>query len=231
MKPLLFLSLFWFGNFDLYGDNYNGRYHFLKFLCRDSLDFFVQSVICAWLLLTFIFFTIPIIYRISVYFYLFGFYLFQFYINSVLIKDIYQILIMSRMFQAGSSASTCKKGNCGRKFKTGKKKYKYKVWSNSDFLCLNDNYQCTNAKCGQGMKKKKKYRMNDLWFANGSKLGEGGFSEVYEYDFHGNAAAYKKIQISIENNQKQRVYGPYSMALDFLDSHISPRRILADKNF
>ena len=155
------------------------------------------------LLLAFAYYVIiPIITCISGFAYLFGFYLFQFYINSILIKAVYRIFIMTRIFQAGSSASIFQKPNCREKFKSGPGGHKYKIWSNHNFLCSNNNYQCTKAKCDQGMKQKIEYGVNDLWFKNGTLLGEGGFAKVYESDWHGNNAAYKKIPITIGNDPK-----------------------------
>ena len=76
--------------------------------------------------------------------------------------------------------------NCKEQFKSGQGGHKYKIWSNDDFLCLNNNYKCSKANCDQGMKQKIEYGVNDLWFENGILLGEGGFAKVFEYDWHGN---------------------------------------------
>ena len=73
------------------------------------------------------------------------------------------------------------------------------MWSDHDFPC----FGCSNSNCTDGIRANLDYGLNDLNFENGKKLGEGGFSKVFEYKYHDEKAAYKKIPIIVGNDKKK----------------------------
>ena len=74
------------------------------------------------------------------------------------------------------------------------KKGTYKYWAIEDFLC--SNFEC--AGCDHDMEKHLVKKCDEIWFEKyGKKLGAGGFGSVFEAQFHGNVAAYKKIKIDL----------------------------------
>merc|ERR1712130_1095325 len=96
------------------------------------------------------------------------------------------------------------KENCGKLFETGDK---YKYWSREDFLCSFLN--CSDQNCQDGMKANIEYGCNEMWFEQGNPLGEGGFGKVFQFAFHQQDAAFKKIPIYFQNDKDKAMKEAY----------------------
>ena len=81
------------------------------------------------------------------------------------------------------------------------KRNKFEFWSNDNFVC--SQFECKG--CNHGIKKGRKYRCEKIWFENGTRLGEGGFAQVFESRFHGQRAAYKKIPIFVKDDLEKAI--------------------------
>lgn len=116
-----------------------------------------------------------------------------------------------------STSTTSAAPTVGASLKPFQSGDKFKIWSNNDFTCSEMNCwvdmglarlfgQFLTANCNQiEIKKGVEYGLNDLWFENGKKLGEGGFGQVYEADYHGSNIAFKKIPITIGNDRVKAI--------------------------
>ena len=86
---------------------------------------------------------------------------------------------------------------------------KYKYWSKEDFVCSDLN--CSDTNCKDGMKAKVEYGCNEIRFEQGTSLGEGGFSRIFQFPFHQRNAAFKIIPIYFqkENDKNKAMFDAY----------------------
>ena len=93
---------------------------------------------------------------------------------------------------------------CGKLFETGDK---YKYWSKEDFVC--SDFNCSDRNCKNGMTANTEYGCKEMWFENGAQLGEGGFGKVFQFPFHKQDAAFKKIPIYFETDKDKAMDEAY----------------------